>query len=48
MMYRIPVEEKYIMGQLTSIEHKDNWKIAHKNEQFKQMSLFDDFAVGAS
>lgn len=41
MMYRTRIEEHYILNQLTSLEHKDNWQIAHSNEQYRQMTLFD-------
>ncbi len=41
MMFHTPIEEKYIFNQLTSDEYKDNWKIAHSNEQYEQMSIFN-------
>lgn len=41
MMYRTQIEENYILHQLTSIEYKENWQIAHSNEQYKQLSIFD-------
>lgn len=41
MMYKIPIEEQYITRQLTDAEGKDNWKISHQNESYKQMSIFD-------
>ena len=41
MMYPTPIEEKYIVSQITSEEYQDNWKIMHSNEQYHQMSLFD-------
>ncbi len=41
MMFRTRIEENYILGQLTSLEYKDNWQIAHSNEQYHQMSLFE-------
>lgn len=46
MMYHIPIEESFITRQLTSVEYKDNWKIAHQNN-YHQMSLFQDFGVQA-
>lgn len=46
-MYGTPIEQKYIFNQLTSVEYKDNWKIAHANEQFTQLSLFQDFGLNA-
>lgn len=41
MMYKTPIEEQYITRQLTDTESKDNWKISHQNESYKQMSIFD-------
>ena len=46
-MYATPIEQKYILNQLTSVEYKDNWKIAHSDERFTQMSLFRDFGIHA-
>jgi len=46
-MYRTPIEEKYIFRQITSFEYKDNWKISHSNESYRQMNLFDDFGLRA-
>ncbi|MGN0311814.1 MAG: putative DNA modification/repair radical SAM protein [Lachnospiraceae bacterium] len=40
-MFKTPIEEAYIFRGLTDVNQKDNWKIAHSNEQYKQMSLFD-------
>lgn len=45
MMYHIPIEEQYITRQLAATNSKENWQIAHQNN-YKQMSLFDDFGVG--
>ena len=48
MMYKTPVEEQYITRQLVGTNQKENWQIAHQNEQsFRQMSLFDDFQMQA-
>lgn len=44
MMYRIPLEEKFITDQLTSVEYKDNWQRMHQQE-YRQLSLFQDFGV---
>ncbi len=44
MMYKIPIEEHYIMSQLCADNRNENWELAHKQD-FKQMSLFQDFAV---
>ncbi|MCQ2521959.1 MAG: putative DNA modification/repair radical SAM protein [Lachnospiraceae bacterium] len=48
MMFRIPIEEKYIMNHLTQDEYKDNWKVSHGGEQYHQMSLFQDFGMEAA
>ncbi len=46
MMYRTPIEEQYITRQLIGTNGKENWQIAHQNEQVcRQMSLFDDFSL---
>ncbi|MDO4522425.1 MAG: putative DNA modification/repair radical SAM protein [Eubacteriales bacterium] len=47
MMYKIPVEEEYITRQLVGSERTENWKIAHGDQSFHQMSLFDDFHIKA-
>ncbi len=44
MMFKTPIEEKYIMRQLIGAHSKENWQITH-TEQYHQMSLFDDFGV---
>lgn len=41
MMYRIPIEESYITACLTDDNHKENWEIAHQNEKYHQLSLFE-------
>ena len=41
MMYRIPIEENFITRQLTGMEQKANWELAHP-PAYRQMSLFDD------
>ena len=46
MMYHIPFEETYITRQLCDMNSKENWQIAHQNEQYTQMSLFSDFYLG--
>jgi len=45
MMYRTPIEEQYITNQLVMDNSKENWQIRHQNDQYKQMSLFNDFNV---
>lgn len=42
MMYAVPLEESYIMRQLTDLNQKDNWQIQHQQD-YRQLSLFDDF-----
>ncbi len=41
MMYKIPVEQDYIEREMTDVNRKENWEIRHRNEQFRQMTLFD-------
>ena len=41
MMYRTRIEQDYILRQLTADNKKENWQIAHQNEQYHQMSMFD-------
>lgn len=41
MMYNTPIEEGYIFRQLTATNQKENWQIAHQNEKYEQLSLFD-------
>ena len=45
MMYKTPIEEQYITKELTVVNRKENWEIVHRN-QYHQMSLFDDYAMG--
>lgn len=45
MMYKIPITEEYITGQLVDTNRAENWKIAHENTN-RQMSLFTDFHLG--
>lgn len=45
MMFNTPIEEQYITRQLVADNHKENWKIRHQNEQYNQLSLFDDFSL---
>lgn len=44
MMYKIPIEEQFILRQLTGTNQKENWQVTHQNH-FRQMSLFDDFSL---
>ena len=41
MMYKIPVEQDYIEREMTDVNRKENWEIRHRDEQFRQMTLFD-------
>ncbi|MCQ2506590.1 MAG: putative DNA modification/repair radical SAM protein [Lachnospiraceae bacterium] len=41
LMYPVKIEENTIYTGLTSMESKDNWKIAHQNDNYVQLSLFD-------
>lgn len=47
MMDKIPLEEKYILGQLAGLEQENNKKIQQPEEAYHQMSLFTDFGMGA-
>lgn len=47
MMYPIPLEEQYLLRQLTDMNRKDNWIQEHQQE-YHQMSLFDDFHLGSN
>ncbi len=40
MMYHTPIEQEYILRGLTDVNRKDNWQIAHQNEAYRQMDLF--------
>lgn len=40
-MFHTPIEEAYIFQGLTELSQKENWQIAHSNEQYQQLSLFD-------
>lgn len=44
-MFHIPIEEKFIENQLVSHNHKDNWKIKHQNENYRQLSFADVFSM---
>lgn len=41
MMYHIPIEQDYITKQLTCSSKQENWQIAHQNEQYHQMSIWE-------
>lgn len=41
MMYRIPIERDYIVREMTDMSRNENWQVAHQNEQYRQLTLFD-------
>ena len=41
MMYRIPIERDYIVREMTDMSRIENWQVAHQNEQYRQLTLFD-------
>ena len=41
MMYRIPIERDYIVREMTDMSRSENWQMAHQNEQYRQMTLFE-------
>lgn len=41
MMYNTPIEQGYITRQLISTNQNENWQIAHQNEKYTQMTLWD-------
>lgn len=43
MLYKIPIEEKFILHQLTDMERANNMRIEGSNEVCTQMNLFSDF-----
>ena len=47
MMYRIPIERDYIVREMTDMSRSENWQVAHQNEQYRQMTLFDIGLQGA-
>lgn len=46
MLNRTPIEERFILNRLTSIEYKSNKKIQDSFDGFTQMNLFSDFGLG--
>ncbi len=48
MMYRIPIERDYIVGEMTDMSRRENWQVTHQNEQYRQMTLFDIGLQGGS
>ena len=43
MLYNIPMEKKFILSEMSSVEHKNNYMIEHSNESYHQLNLFSDF-----
>lgn len=41
MMFNTPIEEDYILGRLTADNKKENWQLAHQNESYHQMNIWD-------
>lgn len=48
MMFKTRIEEDYITSRLADSESKENWRIAHQNEQFHQMTLFETYGAMSS
>ena len=48
MMYKIPIEQKFILGQLTDMERPQTLRIAGETVNATQMNLFSDFNLGVS
>lgn len=48
MLYRIPMNEQFILDQLTDMERPANLKISGPDNSFRQMNLFDDFNLSTS
>ena len=45
MLYNMPIEENFIRHQLTDLERVNVMKIEGQDIAYKQMNLFDDFAL---
>lgn len=45
MIYQMPIEERFIRNQLTDLERTKVMEIEGQNVTYKQMNLFQDFAV---
>ena len=43
MLYRIPIEERFIMDQLATVEQKERFMIEESGQIARQMNLFTDF-----
>ncbi len=45
MLYHTPIEEQFILRQLTEVDRAENARITGPNEQWTQMNLFQDFGA---
>lgn len=45
MLYKIPIEERFILNQLTDMERANTMKIEGSNQTATQMNLFTDFGL---
>ena len=45
MLDRVPIDDRFILGQLADIERRDVYQISDQNNTFKQLNLFDDFKL---
>lgn len=45
MLYRTPIEEQFILGQLADVNKRENVAIVNKNSNYSQMNLFADFGL---
>ncbi len=48
MLYKIPIEERFILNQLTDMERANTIKIEGSNQTATQMNLFTDFGLQTS
>lgn len=44
-LHNVPIEEQYITRQLIDTNGKENWQVANRNKDYRQMSLAD-FGIG--
>ncbi|MCQ2517964.1 MAG: putative DNA modification/repair radical SAM protein [Lachnospiraceae bacterium] len=40
-MYKTPIEQNYILNRLAGDNETENWEIAHQNEEYRQMSIWE-------
>ncbi len=45
MMDRFPIDDRFIMSQLSSLEQRDVYDIEDQNNGFRQLNLFDDLKL---